>query len=74
MDMAGNAWEWCQDWVKSYPGNSNPVDDTNRSRVLRGGGWSYGWYSVYYYGRCAYRSSYYGPDYYSDIIGFRLAR
>ncbi len=74
-DMAGNVWEWCDDWYLNTYYSSSPLTNpagptTGSSRVLRGGNWDNNHPS---YCRVASRGYPLVPTSRSDYLGFRLA-
>ena len=75
MDMAGNAWEWVNDWYQADYYSVSPDTDPQGPemgafRVLRGGSWYNGSDDA----RSASRNSLCPDGWYVGLNGFRCAR
>lgn len=73
MDMAGNVWEWVNDWFQSdyyefSPSNNPPGPSSGAYKVSRGGSWAIGWA----YLNVTFRDCPLPEDRYPDY-GFRCA-
>ena len=73
LDMAGNVWEWVNDWYLSAYYSISPTENpagplTGTYKIYRGGSWSTGWSGL----RVAFRNAS-APDSRLHHVGFRCA-
>jgi len=75
MDMAGNVYEWVNDWYQAYPqSNYESKDFGKKYKTVRGSGFGKdGHYFLVHYQRAAYRTRLH-PDTTQPGQGFRCAK
>jgi formylglycine-generating enzyme required for sulfatase activity len=75
-DMAGNVWEWCNDWhtcdLGTEPVLDPPGSASGSYRMLRGASWHSAWQDLNC--ACRYRWEGHYPSWTNDRYGFRIAR
>ncbi len=70
-DLAGNVWEWVDDWYDAYPGSTIGISDYGTTHKVPRGGF---WYGDEIDARSAERSGLSPEIYNYGFLGFRCAR